>query len=157
MENASNPNQGQIRTLKVATDSLDFEYISNGMLQDTKSIKGGKEYILSTYFMDEYPTEKDITKALNYIEYELTADKTLMNNNETLKCENPILKELLKEAGKTTVDRNYVEEVFNKYVDCSTGEPAHLLGIEFTKEKLAVIVVVRVVMYYLGFNEISIE
>lgn len=157
MENATTPNEGKIRTLKVASDSLDFEYISNGISQGAKSIKGGKDYILSTFFTSEYPTEKDITKALNYLEYELTTDKKLVNDNETLKCENPILKALLQGAGKSTIDRAYVEEVFNKYVDCSTGEPAHMLGIEFTKEKLAVIVVVRVVMYYLSFNDITIE
>lgn len=67
-----------------------------------------------------------------------------------------MLTEMLEVRDTTRVSHETVEEIFDRYVDCAYGEPAHVLGIEYSQEKLTTIMLVRSVMYYLYFDQIEV-
>ena len=150
-------NTQAIREIKLENESLQFLFINNQSSAKQVSCATGTNYITTKFFASEYPNDRDMEKALNDIEDKFTEHKELKNNNETLICQNIVLAEMLGVKEKTTVSKEIVEEVFNKYVDCAFGEPASILGIDYSAKKLALILLVRTTMYYLGFNEITIS
>jgi len=146
----------RIRKIKLEKDNLHFQFISNGVLQNEVTLKAGFEYITKTYFLHDIPTVPEVELASNYFEYDLTDQKIVVNNNELLTCSNEILTDLLGVKSKIIFTRDQIEEFFNKYTDYVEGEPMHALQIEFTKEKLSVILLIRHIMYYLNFTQIEV-
>ncbi|WP_282035813.1 hypothetical protein [Saccharicrinis aurantiacus] len=144
-----------IREVKIENNTLQFLF--RGAIENDISCNTGSAYVTNTYFSSEYPNSAEIERALENIEIEFSKHKELRNNNETLICNNSVLAEMLSVEEETVISRNILEEVFNKYIDCACGEPAHILGIDYSVEKLSLIILVRTIMYYLGFNEITVS
>lgn len=145
--------QKQRRKLKIDENHLVF--IDSDTSKES-IIECGEAYIVKNFFTNHYPDNGELEKALNYIEYELTDHKELKSNNELLSTDNNLLAEVLDVQETKVVERDDVELAFDKYIDCSNGEPEHMLGIKYSLEKLTTIILVRSVMYYLGFTEIEI-
>lgn len=148
------PNQ---RELIIDRQNIYLRFIEGDEEKKKVEFKAGWEYMINTFFQTEYPDPGKVEKALNYLEYELTGDKSLVNKDEVLLCSNELLTLLLGGSASGVVSRDGVEQVFDKYTDVATGEPAHMVGIDYSIEKFSVILIVRVVMYYLNFKEIKID
>lgn len=153
----STEKQNNIREVKFVNEIVHFISQTNGAPKEIISLKAGPAYIADSLFSSEYPNEGEMEKALNYIEYELTKHEELKNNNELLVCASPVLAETLSVVKKGLIKRDALEVVFDKYVDCAFGEPAIHLGIDYSKEKLSYLMLVRSVLYYLNFDQIEIS
>lgn len=141
---------------RLEKENLSLRFLNEGSVLHDITLKAGHEFISKTFFTSEYPTESEIEKALNHIEYEITAHKALKNDKDVLVCANKTLAEILNVSVSSIVTRETVEEAFDKYIDCAYGEPAFLLQIDYSVEKLSIIMLVRSIMYYLGFDKIQI-
>lgn len=148
--------QERVRKITLENEQLQFTFMNSGPSEEVVTLKAGPAYVASTFFSNEYPNDSEMEKALDYIEGEFTEHKELKNNNEQLVCSDLLLAEILENSEKRKVSRETVEEVFDRYVDCAYGEPARVLGIEYSLEKLTKIMLVRSVMYYLDFDQIEV-
>lgn len=145
------------REISLENDTLDFTFLENDIKLEAISLQAGPSYISDSIFSGEYPTEGEIEKALNHIEYAFTSHKKeLKNNGETLQCKSSVLAEILNIDEKEAVTREVVDEAFDRYIDCAYGEPEAILGIYYTVSKLATLMIIRSVMFYLGFESIEI-
>ena len=149
-------NIGGVREVIIEDEIVNFQFKDKESIVKELTLVAGFDYLIKTFFKHEFPTEGEIEKALNYVEYELTKQKELVNKEEKLCCSHSVLTELLKEFDKKEISKEEVETVFDKYVDCATGEPAHLLQIDFTLTKFSVIFIIRSIMYYLNFEKVAL-
>jgi hypothetical protein len=154
----SNENPLSIRILSIEKEILRFEYLKERTLTNEIVLKAGYEYISSTFYKHEIPTESEIEYAINHIEDELMSSKELLNNNEKLVCTDMLLIELLRKNGelKETYTSRNIEDIFSKYANLSMGEPLARSGLSTTKDDFAIILALREIMHHLKFKEISI-
>lgn len=156
--NYSNENPSGIRILSIEKEMLRFQYIKERKLTKEIVLKAGYEYISSTFYKHEIPTESEIEYAINHIEDELMSSKELLNNDEKLVCTNKLLIELLRKNGefKETYTSRNIEDIFSKYANLSMGEPISRSGLSTTKDDFAIILTLREIMHHLKFKEIII-
>lgn len=150
-------NTGKVRRLELTDDQLQFSFINDGSEEHVTAIQAGTGYLPAAFFTSEYPNDREMERALEHIEDQLTVVKGLRNHREHLVCKNSVLAEMLYIKESQKVDRNTIEMFFDKYVNCAYGESAKLLGIDYSQERLTVIMLVRSVMYYLDFDQLEIS
>ena len=154
----SSENHVDIRMVSIEKEILRFQYIKERKLTKEIVLKAGYDYISSTFYKHEIPTESEIEYAINHIEDELMSSKELINNDEKLVCTDKLLIELLRKNGEfyeTYTSRN-IEDIFSKYSNLSMGEPLSRSGLSTTKNDFAIILVLREIMHHLKFKGISI-
>lgn len=145
------------REVSLENDELVFTFLENDIQLEVVTLQAGPNYISDSIFSGEYPTEGEIEKALNHIEYAFTKNKKkLKNSGEVLICKILGFAEILGIDKSQTVTREAVDEVFDKYIDCAYGEPEGTLGIYYTVTKLSTLIIIRSVLFYLGFESIEI-
>lgn len=143
--------------IKLDKDLIHFQFSNEDSATHEITLNAGYDYICKTYFKHRLPTEPEVENAINYIEGELTSNKELANHNGTLFCNNDLLAQILNVKGKNIIKRDELEKTFNLYADCVTGKPANILQIDFTTEKLAVILLIREIMYHLDFQRVGVS
>lgn len=132
-------------------------YVFNCVIQQDVVVKAGFEYIINAFFHHEIPILGNVEHATNYIEDELMRNENFVNHDESLFTSNKVLADMLGVKNKGVFTRDDIELVFNKYADFIKGEPERVLEIEFSKEKFVIIYLIRDIMYYLKFKEITIS
>lgn len=145
-----------IRDLKLSDEEIHFSFIKGETIIDTISLDIGINLIIEKFLKLDIPVEAEVEHASNYIEDQLMTNKKFVNSDESLRCCNSLLAEVLNISKHSMVTKPMLEDVFNKYVEYIEGEPEHILGITFTKEKFVTLFLVRDIMYYLKFEAIEI-
>ncbi len=151
-----NTNQDKTREIILESHCLRFLFQEGDTTTKEVELKAGLDQLQRTFFHSKEPTEQEVENAINHIEEELTKTHGIANNNERLTCHLRIASELLTNGDQGVVSREQVEEIFNRYADYITGEPASILNIHFDQEQFVALLLIREVMYHLNFHEIEL-
>lgn len=144
------------RKVQLNGDVINFDIVKEGEKQESIVLLSGPELLKSKFFSSEYPNDAEMERALNHIEYELTQHKELKNHDEVLALSNDLIADMLGAKEEQSFLKAEVDAVFSKYTDCAYGEPAPLLSIDYSIDKLSAIIVIRSIMFYLGFETLTI-
>nr|WP_321451886.1 hypothetical protein [uncultured Carboxylicivirga sp.] len=150
--------QNNIRKLFIEEDVIRFQILEKNSLIDELSLPIGYNYIRSTYFKHELPTEAEIEYAINYIEDELMSNKALLNTNDQLISADENIVNLFRKNGLTELRyaRQRVEDLFNQYAYIVMGASPVISGIEVNQQDVAIILILREILHHLDFDSIQL-
>lgn len=69
--------QGRVRKITLENEMLLFTRMHNTSQEEVVTLKAGPVYVATTFFSNQYPNDREIEKALDYIEVSSLSIKNL--------------------------------------------------------------------------------
>lgn len=140
--------------LNLEENKITFHLLGDNNPKSKIILKMGYRTIAQLFFKQNIPTEAEMDYAINFIEEELMRDRRLIGEKGELLTSFEPLAEIFRKNNllDKTISRRRVEDLFTAYAEVIMGARTSLWQAEITAEDVALILLMREIMYHLDFQ-----